>query len=229
MERQEHTRAAPQEFEAAAALARRLAENVCRAVQIRPEILDHLLVALLAEGHVLVEDYPGVGKTALARALARSIDAAFARVQCTSDLLPADVVGTNVYDQREQRFQFRPGPVFANIVLVDEINRASPRTQSGLLECMQERRVTVDVDTHELARPFLVLATQNPIEYEGTYPLPEAQVDRFMVKITMGYPSPDAESGMLADHEAGDRVLSLRPVTTAADVLAAQDAAARIH
>ncbi len=168
-----------------------------------------LLVALLAEGHVLVEDYPGVGKTALARALARSIDCQFARVQCTSDLLPADVVGTNVYDQREQRFEFRPGPVFANVVLVDEINRASPKTQSGLLECMQERRVTVDVHTHELARPFLVLATQNPIEYEGTYPLPEAQVDRFMVRISLGYPDRGAEAGMLAEHETGDRVLTL--------------------
>ena len=147
---------------------------------------------------MLVEDYPGVGKTALARALARSIDCQFARIQCTSDLLPADVVGTNVYDQREQRFEFRPGPVFANVVLVDEINRASPKTQSGLLECMQERRVTVDVHTHELARPFLVLATQNPIEYEGTYPLPEAQVDRFMVRISLGYPERSAETGMLA-------------------------------
>src|SRR5881227_3807153 len=179
----------------------------------REDVLENVTVAMLAEGHILVEDYPGVGKTALARALSRSIDCQFARIQGTSDLLPADVVGTNVYDQREHRFEFRPGPVFANVVLVDEINRASPKTQSGLLECMQERRVTVDVHTHELARPFIVLATQNPIEYEGTYPLPEAQVDRFMVKITMGCPSPDAESGMLADHEAGDRVLSLRPVT----------------
>jgi MoxR-like ATPase len=178
---------------------------------------------------VLIEDYPGVGKTALARALARSIDAAFARVQCTSDLLPADVVGTNVFDQREQRFQFRPGPVFANIVLVDEINRASPRTQSGLLECMQERRVTVDAHTHELARPFLVLATQNPIEYEGTYPLPEAQVDRFMVRISLGYPTREAEAGMLAAHQAGDRVLTLEPVADAAEVLAAQDVAAAVH
>jgi MoxR-like ATPase len=198
-------------------------------VQIRPQTLDHLIVALLAEGHVLVEDYPGVGKTALARALARSIDCQFARIQCTSDLLPADVVGTNVYDQREQRFEFRPGPVFANVVLVDEINRASPKTQSGLLECMQERRVTVDVHTHELARPFLVLATQNPIEYEGTYPLPEAQVDRFMIRISLGYPDLAAEAGMLAAHESGDKVLSLRPVATAAEVLAAQDAAARIQ
>ncbi|MBV9006880.1 MAG: AAA family ATPase [Solirubrobacterales bacterium] len=225
----ERTPVAPQESEAFAAIARRLADNISRAVQVRRPTLEHLIVALLAEGHVLIEDYPGVGKTALARALARSIDCQFARVQCTSDLLPADVVGTNVYDQREGRFEFRPGPVFANVVLVDEINRASPKTQSGLLECMQERRVTVDVQTHELARPFLVLATQNPIEYEGTYPLPEAQVDRFMVRISLGYPSPGDEAGMLADHEAGDRVLSLGPVATAAEVLAAQDAATRVR
>jgi MoxR-like ATPase len=228
MQRPQRAPAARPECEAFAALARRIADNIVGAVQVRDDTLQHLLVALLAEGHVLIEDYPGVGKTALARALARSIDCQFARVQCTSDLLPADVVGTNVYDQREQRFAFRPGPVFANVVLVDEINRASPKTQSGLLECMQERRVTVDVHTHELARPFLVLATQNPIEYEGTYPLPEAQVDRFMVRISLGYPSPGAEAGMLADHEAGDRVLSLSPVATASDVLAAQDAATRV-
>jgi MoxR-like ATPase len=225
----ERTPVAPHESEAFAALARRIADNVARAVQVRRETLEHLLVALLAEGHVLVEDYPGVGKTALARALSRSVDCQFARIQCTSDLLPADVVGANVYDQREGRFEFRPGPVFANIVLVDEINRASPKTQSGLLECMQERRVTVDVHTHELARPFIVLATQNPVEYEGTYPLPEAQVDRFMVKVSLGYPDLRAEAGMLADHEAGDKVLSLVPVATAADVLAAQDAAARVR
>jgi MoxR-like ATPase len=228
MEAPERTPVAPHESEAHAAVMRRIAENILGAVQIRPETLEQLLVALLAEGHILVEDYPGVGKTALARALARSIDCQFARVQCTSDLLPADVVGTNVYDQREHRFEFRPGPVFANVVLVDEINRASPKTQSGLLECMQEGSVTVDVQTHELARPFLVVATQNPIEYEGTYPLPEAQVDRFMVRISLGYPSPGAEAGMLADHEAGDRVLGLRPVATAADVLAAQQAATRV-
>ncbi|MBV9337369.1 MAG: AAA family ATPase [Solirubrobacterales bacterium] len=225
----EQTPVAPQESEAYATLARRIAGNIAGAVQVRPETLTHLMVALMAEGHVLIEDYPGVGKTALARALARSIDCQFARVQCTSDLLPADVVGTNVYDQREQRFEFRPGPVFANVVLVDEINRASPKTQSGLLECMQERRVTVDVHTHELARPFVVLATQNPIEYEGTYPLPEAQVDRFMVRISLGYPSRGAEAGMLADHEAGDRVLTLAPVATAAEILAAQDAARRVR
>jgi MoxR-like ATPase len=229
MEPPEQARVAPQESEGFAALARRLADNVARAVQVRPETLEHVLVALLSEGHLLVEDYPGVGKTALARAIARSVDCQFARVQCTSDLLPADVVGTNVYDQREQRFEFRPGPVFANIVLVDEINRASPKTQSGLLECMQERRVTVDVQTHELARPFLVLATQNPIEYEGTYPLPEAQVDRFMIRISLGYPDRRAEAGMLAAHESGDKVEELTAVTTAAEVLAAQDAATRVR
>jgi MoxR-like ATPase len=225
----EQTPVAPQESEAHAAVARRIEANIASAVQVRPETLTQLMVALLAEGHVLIEDYPGVGKTALARALARSIDCQFARVQCTSDLLPADVVGTNVYQQREGRFEFRPGPVFANVVLVDEINRASPKTQSGLLECMQERRVTVDVHTHELARPFLVLATQNPIEYEGTYPLPEAQVDRFMVRIALGYPSRGDEAEMLADHETGDRVLTLAPVATAAEVLAAQDAAKRVQ
>src|ERR1700749_793667 len=229
IEPSEQTPLAPQESEAFAAVGRALTANINRAGQVRPETLRHLLVSLLAEGHALVEDYPGVGKTALARALARSIDCQFARVQCTSDLLPADGVGTNVYDQREQRFEFRPGPVFANVVLVDEINRASPKTQSGLLECMQERRVTVDGQTHELARPFLVLATQNPIEYEGTYPLPEAQVDRFMVRVSLGYPDPQAEIGMLADHEAGDRVLTLEPVATAAEVLIAQEASTRVR
>jgi MoxR-like ATPase len=184
---------------------------------------------LVAEGHVLIEDYPGVGKTALARSLARSIDAEYARVQCTVDLLPADLVGTNVYNQREGRFEFRPGPVFANVVLVDEVNRASPKTQSGLLECMQERHVTVDVHTHELARPFLVVATQNPIEYEGTYPLPEAQLDRFMVRVGLGYPAPEDEAEMLAEHATGDRVLELEPATDVGEVLAAQEAAARVH
>jgi MoxR-like ATPase len=229
VEAPEHAPVAPRECEAHAAILRRIADNVSRAVQVRPETLEQLLVALLASGHVLVEDYPGVGKTALARALARSIDCQFARIQCTSDLLPADVVGASVYDQQEQEFEFRPGPVFANVVLVDEVNRASPKTQSGLLECMQERRVTVDGHSHELARPFVVLATQNPIEYEGTYPLPEAQVDRFMIRLSLGYPSPAAEAGMLADHEAGDRVLSLGPVAGAAEVLDAQDAAARVR
>src|SRR5918998_818386 len=202
---------APEQVEAAVAAARRIADNVRRAVKVSDDVLEHVIVSLLAEGHILVEDYPGVGKTALARALSRSIDCQFARVQCTADLLPADIVGTNVYNQREQRFEFRPGPIFANVVLVDEVNRASPKTQSGLLECMQERHVTVDAMSHELARPFMVFATQNPVEYEGTYPLPEAQVDRFMVRLSLGYPSSDEEANMLAGHEAGDRVLDLEP------------------
>jgi MoxR-like ATPase len=216
------------EIAAAGELMRRIAANVERAVEIRREVLDQMLMAVLAEGHILVEDLPGVGKTTLARALARSVDLQFARIQCTADLLPADVVGTNVFNQREDRFEFRPGPIFANVVLVDEINRASPKTQSGMLECMQERRVTVDVHTHELARPFLVVATQNPVEYEGTYPLPEAQVDRFMVRLSLGYPSAVAEAGMLAAHESGDRVGELESVAAAADVLAAQEATGRI-
>src|ERR671917_1302303 len=203
---------APEQVEAAVSVAHRIAENIRRAVKVDDEVLEQVIVSLLAEGHILVEDYPGVGKTALARALSRSIDCAFARVQCTADLLPADIVGTNVFNQREQRFEFRPGPIFANVVIVDEINRASPKTQSGLLECMQERRVTVDVFTHELARPFLVLATQNPVEFEGTYPLPEAQVDRFMMRLSMGYPSAHAEADMLAAHEVGDRTAELSPV-----------------
>jgi MoxR-like ATPase len=212
-----------------AELGTRLRENIARAVKAPDQVLRDVLVALFAEGHVLIEDYPGVGKTALARALARSVDAEYARVQCTADLLPADVVGTNVFNQRENRFEFRPGPVFANVVLVDEVNRASPKTQSGLLECMQERHVTVDKHTHELARPFLVVATQNPVEYEGTYPLPEAQLDRFMVRVSLGYPTTKQESDMLLDHAERDRVLDLEPVADVAEVLSAQSAAAAVH
>ena len=206
-----------------------LRENIRRALKVRDEVVRDLLVAMLAEGHVLIEDFPGVGKTALARALARSVDAEYARVQCTADLLPADVIGTNVFNQRETRFEFHPGPVFANVVLVDEINRASPKTQSGLLECMQERRVTVERESHELARPFLVIATQNPIEYEGTYPLPEAQLDRFMVRLSLGYPTADEEADMFAQHAEHDRVLDLEPVAEVGTVLAAQEAAAAVH
>ena len=217
------------EIEAAGSLARRVVANVAQAAEVRDEVIAQLVIAVLAGGHVLIEDLPGVGKTTLARALSRSLDLEFARIQCTADLLPADVVGVNIFNQRESRFEFRPGPIFSNVVLVDEINRASPKTQSGLLECMQERRVTVDVHTHELARPFLVLATQNPIEYEGTYPLPEAQVDRFMVRLSLGYPDAAGEAEMLAAHEAGDRVASLEPVVDAAEVLGAQDAATRVR
>ncbi len=214
---------------AVAQVGARLRDNVQLAVKVRDEVVRDLLVALFAEGHVLIEDYPGVGKTALARALARSLEAEYARVQCTADLLPADIVGTNVFNQRESRFEFHPGPVFANVVLVDEINRTSPKTQSGLLECMQERHVTADGHQHELARPFVVLATQNPAEYEGTYPLPEAQLDRFMVRVSLGYPGPAAEAEMLDQHGRHDRVHDLEPVTDVATVRAAQAAVANVH
>jgi MoxR-like ATPase len=212
-----------------AELGSRLKANVARAVKVPDAVLTDVVVSLFADGHILIEDYPGVGKTALARALARSTSAEFARVQCTSDLLPSDIVGTNVYNQRENRFEFRPGPVFANVVLVDEINRASPKTQSGLLESMQERSVTVDGYTHELARPFVVLATQNPVEYEGTYPLPEAQLDRFTVRVRLGYPPRADEAAMLAEHAVSDQVLDLEPVADVAEVVAAQAGASAVH
>jgi len=212
-----------------AVLGSRLAANVASAVKVPETVLAEVLVALLAEGHVLIEDHPGVGKTALARTLARSIDADYSRIQCTSDLLPSDIVGTNVFNQLDALFEFRAGPVFAHVVLVDEINRASPKTQSGLLECMQEGRVTVDGASHPLARPFMVIATQNPAEYEGTYPLPEAQLDRFMVRVSLGYPPAEAEAQMLSDHAAGDRVLDVPAVTTIAEILLAQRAAVEVH
>ena len=214
---------------AVAEVGDRLRTNVKSAVKVNDDVIRDVLVALFAEGHVLIEDYPGVGKTALARALARSLDAEYARVQCTADLLPADIVGTSVFNQREARFEFHPGPVFANVVLVDEINRTSPKTQSGLLECMQERHVTVDGHQHELARPFIVVATQNPAEYEGTYPLPEAQLDRFMVRVSLGYPSAADEADMLEQHARHDRVHDLESVTEVGTVRAAQVAVAAIH
>jgi MoxR-like ATPase len=218
-----------EELASARELRQRVRLAVTDVVEVRPELLDLVLVCVVAEGHILIEDLPGVGKTTLARAIARAFDLQFARVQCTTDLLPADVVGTNVFNQREDRFEFRPGPIFANVVLVDEINRASPKTQSGLLECMQERRVTVDVHSHELARPFVVLATQNPVEFEGTYPLPEAQVDRFMARVSLGYPSSAGEVAMLRAHEVSDRVEVLEPVASAGELLAVEDAGRRVH
>ncbi len=210
-------------------LGSRVTANIAGAVKVPGAVLRDVLVALIGGGHVLIEDHPGVGKTALARALARSIDADYARIQCTSDLLPSDVVGTNVFDQQNGCFAFRPGPVFAHIVLVDEVNRASPKTQSGLLECMQEGHVTVDGHSHPLPVPFLVLATQNPVEYEGTYPLPEAQLDRFTVRVSLGYPTAADEAEMLSAHAAGDRVLELAAVTAIDEVLAAQQAAIDAH
>ena len=175
-------------------------------------------MAILCEGHIILEDFPGVGKTMLAKSLARSLDCEFARVQATPDLLPSDVTGVSVFNLQGNEFEFKPGPVFANLVLVDEINRASPKTQSALLECMQEVQVTVDGVTHPLARPFMVIATQNPIEYEGTFPLPEAQLDRFTMRLTLGYPDARQEARMLSEHAAGEPLDELRPVATAADI-----------
>jgi MoxR-like ATPase len=195
--------------------------NVRRVLEGKPEVVRLALIALLAEGHLLVEDVPGVGKTLLAKALARSVDCSVARVQFTPDLLPSDVTGVTVYSPDTGEFEFRPGPVFANIVLGDEINRAGPKTQSALLESMEERTVTIDGVTHELARPFMVIATQNPIELEGTYPLPEAQRDRFMMRVAIGYPHQDDELAILRTHGGDDRLVDLRPVTDAAAVAGA--------
>src|SRR5204863_6181517 len=187
------------------------------------------LVCLFAEGHLLIEDVPGVGKTSLAKAIARSIGGSWRRVQFTPDLLPSDVTGVSVWDRTRGDFEFRPGGVFANVVLSDEINRASPKTQSALLEAMEERQVTVDTQTYGLPRPFMVIATQNPIELEGTYPLPEAQLDRFLMRIQMGYPSNDAERAILDTHGSHASVEEIAPVTTAAEVVAAARAVADLH
>ena len=217
------------EGDAAADMAARVVENLGAAVHASPETLRLPLLCLLAEGHVLVEDVPGVGKTVLAKALARSLDLTFHRVQFTPDLLPADVTGVNVFDRQSGAFRFRPGPVFANIVLVDEINRASPKTQSALLEAMQEGQVTVDGATHMLVRPFLVVATQNPVEYEGTYPLPEAQLDRFAVRMTIGYPPLGEEARMLAEQTTEPPLDQLEPVAQHEELVAAIAAARAIH
>ena len=202
----------------------RLIENVGTVVLGKPDVIRLLMVALLAEGHVLIEDVPGVGKTLLARALAASVDCSFRRVQFTPDLLPADLIGTSVYRQTAERFEFQPGPLFAQVVLADEINRATPRTQSALLEAMSERHVTVDGHTHALGPPFLVLATQNPYEFEGTYPLPESQLDRFLLRLKVGYPAREAERAILTQHRAGEPVDTLDPVLTPSDVLKLQEA-----
>jgi MoxR-like ATPase len=192
--------------------------NLGRVVHTSQEALRLVVLCLVAEGHLIIEDFPGVGKTMLAKALARSLDCSFSRLQFTPDLLPSDVTGVNVYDQRTNRFEFKPGPVFANLLLVDEVNRASPKTQAALLECMQESQVTIDGATHTLDRPFMVMATQNPIEYEGTYPLPEAQLDRFTMRLALGYPPLADEAKMLDEQTHVPPLDSLEPVAGATDV-----------
>lgn len=203
--------------------------NVGRVIIGKSEAIELLLVALLVEGHVLIEDVPGIGKTTLAKALARSLDCSFARIQFTPDLLPSDVTGLSIYNQKTGEFEFRPGPVFSQILLADEINRATPRTQSALLEAMQERQVTADGVTYEVPRPFLVLATQNPIELEGTFPLPEAQVDRFLMQVKLGYPTEAQEDAILVRYQNADPLAGLAPVASAGDVLALQEQVRSIH
>jgi MoxR-like ATPase len=207
-----------------------LRRNIEKALQGKSQAIDLLLTALLAQGHVLLEDVPGVGKTTMARALARSIEGSFRRIQFTSDLLPADVTGTSVFQQDEGEFTFHKGPIFANVVLADEINRTTPKTQSSLLEAMNEGQVSVDGTTHDLPRPFVVAATQNPHEFCGTYPLPESQLDRFMVRIQLGYPDAGVERAIVSNNSNGpERIASLKPVIQGAQVLELQQAVKKVR
>ena len=205
------------------ASAERIIHNVGQVIVGKDEVIERCLVALLCEGHILLEDVPGIGKTTLAKAIARSVGCSFRRIQFTPDLLPSDVTGIVYFNQKVQEFEFRPGPIMAQVVLADEINRATRRTQSALLEAMQERQVTVDVETMMLPRPFLVLATQNPIELEGTFPLPEAQIDRFLMRLALGYPRKEDENTILTRYERQDPLETLEPVIRAEDLLAMQE------
>ena len=218
-------RSNPAAVASSAETVERLVENLARVVHAPADTLRLIVLALVAEGHVIVEDFPGVGKTMLAKSLARSLDLDFSRIQFTPDLLPSDVTGVNVFNQRANEFEFRPGPVFANVLLVDEINRASPKTQAALLEAMQESQVTIDGESYPLEAPFMVIATQNPIEYEGTYPLPEAQLDRFSMKLSLGYPQLADEARMLNEQTTEPPLDTLAAVATLAEVTAAIDEA----
>lgn len=198
---------------------KRLRENIQKVIVGKDEVIDLTLSAVLCEGHILIEDVPGIGKTTLARALAASLGCTFRRIQFTPDLLPSDVTGLNWFNQKKQEFEFKPGPVMSHIVLTDEINRATPRTQSALLEAMQERQVTIDGVTHALARPFLVMATQNPVELEGTFPLPEAQIDRFIMRIAVGYPAESEENDILERFRLSDPLPTIEPVSSPEEIL----------
>src|SRR5262245_17260785 len=208
-------------------VASQLKSTIARAIYGKEEAIELALITLLARGHLLIEDVPGVGKTTLAQALAKSFQCGFQRVQFTSDLLPSDVLGVSVYNPESREFEFRPGPIFANVVLADEINRTTPRTQSALLEAMNDAQVTVDGKSMPLPNPFLVIATQNPVEHHGTYPLPESQLDRFLMRIKMGYPSHETEREILRSRASEDSVAAIEPVAGIADVLSMQEAVAR--
>ena len=222
------TSARPEVASDAGRAVERITDSIASVVHAPRETLRLCALCLVSEGHLIIEDLPGVGKTTLAKALARSVGLSFGRLQFTPDLLPSDVTGVNVFDQRSNEFQFKPGPIFANVLLVDEINRASPKTQSALLECMQENQATIDGRSYDLERPFMVIATQNPIEYEGTYPLPEAQLDRFTMRLEVGYPPLQEEARMLAEQTSESPLDDLQSVASAEEVLAAIDAAKEV-